>query len=166
MPACMTKEIALDVGLRFTAIGSATATGLDVSLSGGCLFEKNASPRFENKDFQTEVSFSSSNMFRETSVVPRLPGFSSRSVNTKLPISSLPVAEIPAPPNCYVQAMYRLSLKPTGIVGIRSIGYQIPLSLPVSFCPTTAAVASQGNKPSRALLFNSRLRSSPANCDP
>ena len=29
----------------------------------------------------------------------------------------------------------------------RNLNYQTPLSLPVIFCPTTAAVASQGSKP-------------------
>ena len=43
----------------------------------------------------------------------------------------------------------------------RIADHQIPLSLPVIFCPTAAAVASQGNKPRRALLCNSRLRNNP-----
>lgn len=44
--------------------------------------------------------------------------------------------------------------------------YQMPLSLPVIFCPTTAAVASHGNRLSRAPLCNSRLRIRPASCFP
>ncbi len=43
--------------------------------------------------------------------------------------------------------------------------YQIPLSLPVIFWPTAAAVARQGNKLSRAVFFNSRLSKKVASCD-
>ena len=44
--------------------------------------------------------------------------------------------------------------------------YQIPLSLPVIFCPTAAAVARQGNKLSRTLFRNSRFSSRVVSCDP
>jgi hypothetical protein len=44
--------------------------------------------------------------------------------------------------------------------------YQIPLSLPVIFCPTAAAVARHGNKLSRTLFFNSRFRSKAVSCEP
>ena len=42
----------------------------------------------------------------------------------------------------------------------------MPLSLPVIFCPTAAAVASHGSKPRRALLCSSRLSSKPVSCVP
>jgi hypothetical protein len=45
-------------------------------------------------------------------------------------------------------------------------GYQIPLSLPVIFCPTAAAVASHGSRLSRALLCSSPFCSMPVSCDP
>ncbi len=44
--------------------------------------------------------------------------------------------------------------------------YQIPLSLPVIFCPTAAAVARHGNKLSRTLFRSSRFSSRVVSCDP
>src|SRR5579862_3191927 len=84
-PACVTNEIALVVGFRLTASGSATATGVDVSSNGGCFFEKKASPRFEKSDDQIDVSVSS-NIVLEISATGSLPDFKSKFVNTKFPI--------------------------------------------------------------------------------
>lgn len=92
--ACVTNEIALVVGLRLTASGSATATGVDVSSNGGCFFEKKASPRFENNDDQTEVSVSSS-IVPEISATGSLLDFRSKFVNTRLPINNSPGRQKP-----------------------------------------------------------------------
>ncbi len=58
------------------------------------------------------------------------------------------------------------SLELFGGGGISSSAYQIPLSLPVIFCPTAAAVARQGNKLSRTLFRNSRFSSRVVSCEP
>ena len=96
-PACVMKETKLDAGPRLTARGSATATGLDVSSSGGCFFGETASRRFENSELQIEVSFSTNKLL---DCMARLsPAFRSRLlVNTKLPIVIRRSAEVPAPP--------------------------------------------------------------------
>ena len=52
MTACVTKETALEAGLRFTAIGSFTAIGVELSLSGGSFFGKSTSTTLAKSVFQ------------------------------------------------------------------------------------------------------------------
>lgn len=59
-----------------------------------------------------------------------------------------------------------LRSSPAAMPSLRNASYQIPLSLPVSFCPITAAVASHGNRLSRAPHCSSLLPSASASCAP
>jgi hypothetical protein len=48
----VTNETALDAGFRFTAIGSFTAIGLELSFNGGSFFGKSKSMTLANSVFQ------------------------------------------------------------------------------------------------------------------
>ena len=176
----------LEAGLRFTAMGSATAIGCETNSSGGNFSEKKKSRRFPNRVFN-RLSCSSSRPTGIDMVVrrnsglagkvsrrfrPRVAsreGLSSGFVSAGLPITVRWEAKPPASPsrmnNKFCSHRIRSALY-TLDSSERIADHQIPLSLPVIFCPTAAAVASQGNKPRRALLCNSRLRSKPVSCVP
>jgi len=74
-------------------------------------------------------------------------------------------AQAPGYRNLTVRTRSGYSRQSPADAAIDSQPYQIPLSLPVIFWPTAAAVARQGNKLSRAVFFNSRLSKKVASCD-
>ena len=92
-----------------------------------------------------------------------------RVLGSKSPIIYAGVMRPPAPPLLISRTKEYFTFKISGAFLARpeaKNSHQIPLSLPVIFCPTSAAVASHGKRLRRAPLSNCRRRITLANCEP
>jgi hypothetical protein len=175
----------LEAGLRFTAMGSATAIGCETNSSGGNFTGKKRSRRFPNRPV-SRLSFGSSRPTGIREVVRCNSDRAGKVSGSFRPCegsreglrSGFVKAGLPITVRWEAEPQHLLQECETSSVPIESVSHntldsseriadhQIPLSLPVIFCPTAAAVASHGSKPRRALLYNSPFRSKPVSCVP